>query len=111
MKHFEIFNCESRINEYQNIFECKIDDDLYLISITSGGASTKIDIHIWQMNYWKPIDPKPYELKSLARKLELLYGKKHRSVIRQVKYSDKQRAKHYNNIMANSKLKTNPNDK
>jgi hypothetical protein len=110
MKHFEIFNCESRINEYQNIFECKIDDDLYLISITSGGANTEIDIHIWQLDYWKPLDPKPYELKSLARKLDFLYGKKHRRVVRQRKYSDKQRKNHYKHIMQYSTFKTKNNE-
>jgi len=110
MKHFEIFNCESRINEYQNIFEVQIDGDKYMISITSGQRPTQIDIHIWDSKYWRVVDPKPYELKSLARKLEFLYGKKHNMVVRQRKYNPKQRKNHYKNIMEYLTFKTKNNE-
>ena len=67
---------ETRINEYQNIFEVKIDADLYMMSIKSGYCKgSDIDIYIWNDECWLPVDPKPYELKRLARDLEILFGK------------------------------------
>jgi len=96
MQHFEIIAKETRINEYQNIFEVKIDADLYMISIKGGYCkSAEIDVYIWNVNCWLPIDPKPYQLKVLARDMEILFGKRFRRVVSDKKYSPQSRKKHF----------------
>lgn len=99
MQHFEIIAKETRINEYQNLFEVKIDADLYMISIKSGyGKSTEIEVYIWNVDCWLPVDPKPYQLKKLARDIEFLFGKRYRRVVEDKKYSQKSRRKHLDQL-------------
>ena len=96
MENFQLMAKETRINEYQNIFEVKIDADLYMMSIKSGYCKgSDIDIYIWNDECWLPVDPKPYELKRLARDLEILFGKRFRRVVNYKKYGPGSQKKHF----------------
>lgn len=99
MQHFEIISKETRITEYQNIFEVKIDADLYMISIKSGyGKPSKIDVYYWNLDCWDLYEPKPYQLKKLARDLEDLFGNQFRRVVHEKIYSKKSRLKHFEKL-------------
>ena len=98
MQHFEIIDHESRILEYQNLFEVEIDDKKYLIEITDGYSKSRPEIEylIWEedQNYWKPAENKPVYWKQIARKINDLYGVKYQRIQSQYSFTKEEREKH-----------------
>lgn len=99
MKEFEIIEQENRILKYENSYTVRIDGELFLIEVTSG---SEIDIFRWNVDCWLEEDPRPYDLKTLARKIDAAFGIHHRRTFKEKKYSKKQRSTHLD-IITNQK--------